>query len=131
VRNFQFRSAELLPAADLDLLEALDYPKDEPSKVTPEIKFAYETVKSALDAKTLQPGEISEWLVQERASSAELVSATQYTKPTKSSTAGDIDKLFAELNKAKSALGLKPCPATALTRAAIKPLEQRFKLSKK
>jgi hypothetical protein len=76
VQNFQFRTAEMLSAAELDLLEALNYPKDDPSKATPESKFAYETVKQAVNAKLLPPGEISEWLVQERAASTELVSPT-------------------------------------------------------
>lgn len=59
----------MLSSAELDLLEALNYTKKDGG----EGKFAYETVKKVMDGKSLSPGDISEWLVQERACSTDLV----------------------------------------------------------
>ena len=43
---------------------------------------------------------------------------------------GNLEKLLAELNQAKTELGLKPCPETVLKKAGIKPRDQRYKLKK-
>ena len=121
----------MLNSAELDLLEALNYPTEDPSAATPDGKFTHDTIKKLVNSLTLQPSDIGEWLVQERASSTELVNCTQYTDKTERVSAGNVEKLLAELNREKEKFGLKKCPESAVRRPKARDMEKEMERVRK